>query len=178
MRVFRERNRNGFIKAFSEDPESLQSGFARVERLLRLLYVTKLYLWPRFRIEVAKLLEANEPEVIELSLPLTIQMKAIQGAILVAMKACITELKKGCSQLDTTQLTLENGLFSNFDYYIRSQLDPDWHRIPYRTKQIVTDLGVLRKLLDYLIRYDSFSFYYLLLKLKSNSNEQRSQSLW
>jgi hypothetical protein len=39
-------------------------------------------------------------------------------------------------------------------------------------------VGVLRKLLDYLIRYDAFAFYYLLMKLQQASNEQATPSLW
>lgn len=119
IRVFRERNRFGFVKAFSEDPEYLQSGFGKVERLLKLLYIKKIYLWPRFRSEIISVLDKAQPEVIELSLGLTSNMKAIQSAILVAMNTCILELKKSAPQLETSQMTLENGLFHAFDYSIR-----------------------------------------------------------
>jgi len=60
----------------------------------------------------------------------------------------------------------------------RSQLEAEWHRTAPRTKQLVADVGVLRKLLDYLVRYDAFSFYYLLMKLQVASSEQASPSLW
>eukprot|EP01031_Cornospumella_fuschlensis_P029931 gene29931-36146_t len=179
LRIYRERNRTGFLKAFSEEAEALTGPFLKVERLLRSLYLTKIYLWPRFRLEVARALDSSaQSSVIELSIPLTKHMQAIQNAVLVAMNTCITELKKSCPSLDTTNWTLQNGLFHNFDTSIRMQLDPDWHRIAYRTKQIVGDLTVLRKLLDYLVRYDAFSFYYLLMKLHSASKEQLSPSLW
>lgn len=59
-----------------------------------------------------------------------------------------------------------------------SQLESEWHRTVPRTKQLVADVAVLRKLLDYLIRYDAFSFYYLLMKLHVASSEQTSPSLW
>ena len=178
LRVYRERNRDGFIKAFSEDPEQLQNRLGKVERLLRLLYVKKLYLWPRFRLEIVNILDKVQPEVIELSLPLTPHTKLIQSALLVAMKSCISELKKSCPQLEMANCTLENGLFHSFDISIRNQLDQDWHRITFRSKQLVADLTTLRKLLDYLINYDSFSFYYMLLKIQSASAEQISPSLW
>lgn len=150
-----------------------------MERVLRTLFVKKLFLWPRFRLEVVDALEKHhQPEVIEMSLRMTPHMKAIQSAVLVCMNTCLAELKKSCPTLDTAQMTLENGLFASFDMVIKSALDPEWHRIPFRTKQIVNDLGVLRKLLDYLVRYDAFSFYYLLLKLQVTSQEQTSPSLW
>lgn len=186
IRVFREKNRDGFIKAFSEESEQLQNGFGKLERLMKMLFIKKLYLWPRFRAQIDSQLSHNQAEVIELSLPLTPAMKAIQSAILVAMNTCLQELKRSVPQLELSTgdessgsaLTLENGLFRSFDHTIRSQLDADWHRISYKAKQLVTDLSTLRKLLDYLIRYDAFSFYYLLLKLQATSSEQMSPSLW
>ena len=63
VRVYRERNRHGFVKAFSEDAENLQTGFGRVERTMRLLYVKRLYLWPRFQATVADALDRFQPEV-------------------------------------------------------------------------------------------------------------------
>lgn len=38
----------GFVKAFSSSPESFTRGFARVERVMKTLFVRNLYLWPRF----------------------------------------------------------------------------------------------------------------------------------
>lgn len=120
IKVFRERNRNGFVKAFSEDPEALHSGFGKVERLMRVLYVKKLYMWPRFRLEIVEALKRNgEPEVVELVTNLTPCMKNIQSAILAAMNTCIQELKKAAPQLETSQMTLENGLFQAFDFSIK-----------------------------------------------------------
>ena len=120
LKLFRERNRLGFIKAFSEDPEQLHSGFGKVERLMRVLFVKKLYLWPRFRMEIVQALSrSKEPEVVELATSLTANMKSIQSAILVAMKTCIQELKKAAPHLETSQMTLENGLFHAFDYSIK-----------------------------------------------------------
>ena len=120
IKVFRERNRLGFVKGFSEDPETLQSGFGKVERLMRVLYVKRLYLWPRFRLEVVQTLALNkEPEVVELVTGLTPAMKSIQSAILAAMNTCIQELKRAAPQLETSQMTLENGLFYAFDVSIK-----------------------------------------------------------
>lgn len=38
----------GFIKAFSNSPQSFTVGFGHVERIMRTLFVKELYLWPRF----------------------------------------------------------------------------------------------------------------------------------
>ena len=102
----------------------------------------------------------------------------MQSAVLVAMNACINELKKACTTLDAADLTLENGLFRNFDTKIRLQLDAEWHKLSLRTKQLVNDLKPLRQLLDYLLRFDAVQFYQFLLTLKTTSTHQTSPSLW
>lgn len=157
----------------------MQGGFGRIERIMRTLYVKKLHLWPRFRLEIAQAIERRpQPEVIEIKMQLTANMRAIQNAILVCLNTCLTELKKACPTLDGEIMTLENGLFASFDNTIRHHLDPEWHRTSLRVKAMIGDMGVLRKLLDYLIRYDAFSFYYLLLKLHATSSAQTTPALW
>ena len=71
-----------------------------------------------------------------------------------------------------------NITFLNLLPVAHSQLESEWHRVAQRTKQLVTDVAALRKLLDYLVRYDAFAFYYLLLKLQQASSEQVVPSLW
>jgi len=50
-------------------------------------------------------------------------------------------------QLDTADLTLENGLFKSFDVIIKRQLESVWHKTGPKTKQLVADLRTLRSLL-------------------------------
>lgn len=47
LRLFRQSNAEGFIKAFSDQPETLSTGFATLEKTLKLLYLRKVNLWPR-----------------------------------------------------------------------------------------------------------------------------------
>lgn len=62
-------------------------------------------------------------------------MKAIQQAVLVAMEGCLQELRR-TTTIDTSELTVEKGIFKNFHASIRSQLDPEWHRVSPKTKQV------------------------------------------
>jgi DNA excision repair protein ERCC-4 len=39
---------NGFIKAFSDNPIAFTTGFHKVEKVMKSLYLTKLFLWPRY----------------------------------------------------------------------------------------------------------------------------------
>lgn len=49
LRLFRQKNKTGFIKAFTDKATAFSSGFCQVERVMRNLFVKKLYLWPRYR---------------------------------------------------------------------------------------------------------------------------------
>uniref|UniRef100_A0A3P8RP92 DNA repair endonuclease XPF n=1 Tax=Amphiprion percula TaxID=161767 RepID=A0A3P8RP92_AMPPE len=46
--LFRQKNKTGFIKAFTDKATAFSSGFCQVERVMRNLFVKKLYLWPRY----------------------------------------------------------------------------------------------------------------------------------
>jgi DNA excision repair protein ERCC-4 len=181
------------VKAFSEEPEQMSGHTSKVERLLKLLYVRRLYIWPRFKLEVARVFSDStgkyqQPDVIEYSQPMSACMQNIQSAILVAMKGCMEEMKKQAPYLEldsrdssagSTSLTLENALFKNFDMAIRAKLEADWHHVNFKTRQLASDLTQLRKLLDYLLCYDAYSFYSFLLSVKSSSvSMQHVPSLW
>lgn len=52
------------------------------------------------------------------------------------------------SQLDLDDLDIKAVYFRSFDATVRHQLDPVWNKVGPRTKRLVADLGVLRKLLS------------------------------
>ena len=180
LRVYREGHHHGFIKAFSEDPESLTGSFGKIDRSMRMLWLQKLYLWPRFHEAIVNVLDHSQPEVIEILQPLSNSMKTIQSALLVALSTTINELRKAVPALETTHMSLENGLSVGFDRMLQTQLDPEWHRLSERTKRLVSDTKSLRVLLEYLIKYDTVSFYFALLRLRADSiaREGFSPSLW
>lgn len=78
-----------FIKAFSNNPVALSTGFNRLGKVLKALHLRRVYLWPRFHLSVSKVLSTAAPEVIELFQPLTPDMVAVQGAIVSAMDAAL-----------------------------------------------------------------------------------------
>ena len=155
VRILRSLNKNAYIRAFSDKPFAMVSGFAKAERIMKCLFVRKLHLWPRFQVYVSQELERNPSEVVDIRVPMNSAMKGIQKAIIEVMDACLKEMKK-TNKVDVEDLTVENGLFKSFDEIIRRQLDPIWHTLGKKTKQLVSDLKTLRKLLDYLVRYCIF----------------------
>ena len=175
LRLYREKNGTGFIKAFSDDPETLVSGFNRTEKVMRALWVQKLFLWPRFHVLMARDLDAPQcqPQVIELAQPQTSLMQAVQRAICECADACLKDISRSAVSVDTSELTMENVLFESFDVSIRRQLDPIWNTVPARVKGLIGDLRTLRKLLGYVSRYDAVSFYVFLDMLRAAAWESK-----
>ncbi|XP_062073860.1 DNA repair endonuclease UVH1 isoform X2 [Humulus lupulus] len=157
VRIFRSLNRDAYVRAFSDKPHSMVSGFSKAERIMKCLCIRKLHLWPRFHVYVSQELEKEAPEVVDIRVPMAKYMVAIQKAILEVMDGCLKEMKK-TNKVDVEDLTVENGLFKSFDEIVRRQLDPIWHTLGKKTKQLVSDLKTLRKLLDYLVRYDAVTY--------------------
>ncbi|KAF7062704.1 hypothetical protein CFC21_069278 [Triticum aestivum] len=145
------------VYAFSDRPHAMVAGFAKAERTMKSLYIRRLHLWPRFHVLAAADLERSPPEVIDVRVPMTHPMVGIQAAILDAMDACLKELRR-TYKVDVEDLTIDKGLFKSFDEIVRRQLDPIWHTLGKKTKQLVADLRTLRKLLDYLGRYDAVTY--------------------
>ncbi|KAI9804998.1 MAG: hypothetical protein M1833_006301 [Piccolia ochrophora] len=176
LRIYRQQNKTGFLKAFSDNPEPLTTGFSPLTTMMRNLFLRKPSLWPRFHISVANSLEGRKKaEVIELEVPMTENMKDIQTAIMECVEVTIGELKKANADLAMEDWNLDSALHRNFDAIVRRQLDPVWHRISWRTRQMVNDLTLLRQMLQsvflaltstpgtdyrssYLLTYDAVSF--------------------
>ena len=145
IRLYRSVNRKGFLKGFSSDASRWTSGFSKVESTMKLMYIQHLWLYPRFHSVVAESLGRNPPDVIEIEQPLSPNMASIQQAIIVAMEACLKELKKSAKNLDTSELTVKNAMLKSTHVAIKRQLDPTWHKLSPKTKQLVEDLSVLRQ---------------------------------
>ncbi|CAN0842691.1 DNA repair endonuclease UVH1 [Linum grandiflorum] len=157
VRIVKSLSRSVYVRAFSDKPHSMVAGFAKTERIMKALYIRKLHLWPRFQVYVSEELEKTPPEVVDVRVPMSKYMVGIQKAIIEVMDACLKEMRK-TNKVDVEDLTVENGLFKSFDEIVKRQLDPIWHTLGKKTKQLVSDLKTLRKLLDYLVRYDAVSY--------------------
>ncbi|NXY91385.1 XPF endonuclease, partial [Alcedo cyanopectus] len=178
LRLYRQKNKQGFIKAFTDNAVAFDTGFCRVERVMRNLFVRKLYLWPRFHITVKSFLEKHKPEVVEIHVSMTPAMLAIQTSVLDILNACLRELKHYNPALEVEDLSLENAIGKPFDKTIRHYLDPVWHQLGAKTKSLVQDLKILRTLLLYLTQYDCVTFLHLLESLKASEKAFGENSGW
>ena len=145
VRLFREKSPSGFIKALSDDAHGFTRGFARVEKAMRILCLQRLHLWPRFRLDVNRELDACQPDVEEFRVPLTKSETRLQRALLSAVDTCLQELRSLNQSLDLPLWTVENSLFKSFDTLVRMQLEPVWSKASKKTKALVSDLQTLRK---------------------------------
>ncbi|RYP68298.1 hypothetical protein DL770_008461 [Monosporascus sp. CRB-9-2] len=184
LRIYRQKNKVGFLKAFSDNPDPFTIGFSPLATMMRNMFLRKASLWPRFHVTVASSLEGKKKaEVIELEVPMTDAMKEIQTAIMECVEVSIHELKKGNTGLEMDDWNLDSALLKNFDVMVRRQLDPNWHRVSWKTKQIVSDLTVLRGMLHSLLTFDAVSFLQHLDTIHAAHSPQpgstrQSQSPW
>lgn len=159
LRIYRQKNKNGFLKAFSDSPEPFTTGFAPLANMMKNLFLQKPALYPRYHVAVANSLEGRKKaEVIELEVTMTDAMRDIQNAVLECVEVSIGELRKSNSGIEMEDWTLDRALHSNFDTIIRRQLDPVWHRTTFKTRQVVRDLSLLRTILHALLAYDAVDF--------------------
>lgn len=159
LRIYRQKNKVGFLKAFSDNPEPFTTGFAPLATMMRNLFLRNVSIWPRFQVLVAQSLEGKKrAEVIELEVPMSDSMRDIQNAIMECVEVSIGELKKANSGLEMEDWNLDSALHKQFDLVVRRQLNPVWHRVGWRTKLIVHDLTVLREMLHILLTHDAVSF--------------------
>lgn len=167
LRLYRQNNKTGFIKAFTNSSLAFTVGYLQVERVMKTLFVKKLYLWPRFHTTINNCLSKHEPNVIELHIQITPKMQNIQTTLLDVMNYIVKELKRLNKYLDLDELTVENAIAKKFHKQLHLQVDPIWHQLSMTTKQLFSDLKTLRSLVISLTYEDSVSFFAMLNRLRT-----------
>ncbi|XP_045534517.1 DNA repair endonuclease XPF [Papilio machaon] len=167
LRLYRQKNKTGFIKAFSNSPISFTFGYSQVEKVMRALFVTELFLWPRFHGVIIKSLKSRQAEVVEIQIPLSAKAAQIQMCLLDIMNYTVKQLKSINRTLDMQEITMENCITKKFHKILQSQLDCIWHQLSTRTKEYIQDLKVLRSMIINLIHDDPVSFYALVSKYRT-----------
>ncbi|XP_044268362.1 DNA repair endonuclease XPF isoform X2 [Tribolium madens] len=167
LRLYRQKNKTGFIKAFSNSVQSFTMGFGHVERIMRTLFVKELYIWPRFHSMVIQSLKQYEPQVIELHVPISENMSKMQTYILDLMNITVKELKRINKTVELQEITVENCLTKQFQKNLQIQLDNIWNQLSEKSKQLVADLKTLRHLIITMHYADPVTFYSTLSTYRS-----------
>lgn len=156
--LLRKQNETAFIKAFSDDPEGLIRGFSKAEKILKTLRISQLFLYPRFHVEINADLSHSRVEIIEINSTLTQRMRMIQMSILGILESSIGDICKDNS-LNTDDFNVGLSVLGEFDSIIRQHLESDWHRVGFKTKQLLKEIRTLRNILTYSVDYDAVTFY-------------------
>ena len=48
VRLYREKNKEGFLKAFTDQPEHITSGLSPLKNIMKELQLRKVHLYPRY----------------------------------------------------------------------------------------------------------------------------------
>lgn len=147
LRIYRQHNRTGFVKAFSQCVEAFTAGFGHVEKVMRNLFVRELYIWPRFHASVQRSFRPYESPAVELHVPISASQTRIQNNVLDIMNLMVREMKRLNRFVDLQEVTVENCITKRFHKIMQSQLDCIWHQLSGQTKQLLADLKVLRSIM-------------------------------
>ena len=181
LRLYRMKNKEGFIKAFTQTPSALTRGFGTLDRVMRALFVNQIFLWPRHHPDICKSLDTRaKPDVIEMRFTLTPLMESIQFAVMDLINMCLKEMKESNSSYlcDADELTVENALTPNFSRLLRRQFEPIWNQLNYRTKRIIGDIKLLRQVLFSLTDDDCVTFYCLVESIRQSVKLDSQVSDW
>ncbi len=179
LRLFRQGNKDGFVIAFSDNPEAFQSGFARPEKVLRALKIKKLYLWPRNHSSVMDDLARREPVVEEYLVPMSPAMMNVQNCVCKVLHVILKELRNSTPALrDVEALSVQNYVSSNFVPALLWRANEASSSLSRRSRRLLNDVQILRQLLDCVAQYDCVTFLSFLRTLQSANSLQSDPSPW
>ncbi|KAN0041352.1 hypothetical protein ACTFIV_003891 [Dictyostelium citrinum] len=167
IKLFRQNNRNGFIKAFTTEPSFLVDEIGKLQRTMKYLHLKKLFLWPRFHQHISLILDKHPPDLVELSIGMTNSMKRIEESLHLNTQRCISSL------IAINKLPRLNGGGNDTDSFnqiLKQQLKPMWSKLNLHSKQLVSSIKLLNQLKNNLLVYDCVTFYSLLLYIQASSD--------
>ena len=72
------------------------------------------------------------------------------------------------------RFSVENAISKSFYKMLQSELEPIWHQLSWKTKQLVSDMKTLKSILVHLTNYDSITFYSFVSALRTTESAMRS----
>lgn len=169
LKLFRAGNRDGVAMAFSENAVSISRGFHGVERLMRALFVSRISLWPRFRVQVKDVLGKHEPDLVDLAVSVTVRMGGLVTALRDCVMAVLEDLRAVTREVDLSQLYGGKGralLVGRFDELVRRQLEEADVRMTTRVRGLMADLVALRELLTHVFEVNAVAFYQRIVTMR------------
>ncbi|CAG2164983.1 unnamed protein product [Oppiella nova] len=181
VRLYRMHNKTGFVSALSQTSHAFIGQFAKLDRIMRYLFATKLYLWPRFHVSITESLSSRSaPTVLEIRLSMTPLMKSIQFSLMDLISLCIKELTNSNNSFlyDCDELNAMNVISLNFDSMVKRQFDPIWYQLSAKCRRTVSDIKRLKQLLFSLTQSDSVTFYHEIKAIRQSVVLNAETSDW
>jgi DNA excision repair protein ERCC-4 len=157
VRLFREGNGKGLLLAVSDKPYRVQ-----LEQLVKNLYLSDLVLVPRFHDLCLQALTA-EVDITQHDCQLSQAQADIQALLESVVDASLVEIKKSKIELDEKITGKSLIVNKNEIQALRRKMEPVWLKLSWTTRQIVSDIAVIRKMLVALSRYDCVTFLAIVL---------------
>ncbi|CAN8072990.1 unnamed protein product [Agarophyton chilense] len=175
LTLFRTKNKKAFIKAFAENATALTRGFHAVEKLMRLLYVSNLSLWPRFHHDVKSSMSVHVPDLVDLSVRISPKMSTILSSLCDTVLAICDDLRAATRALDLSELFIgeeneKRKLVHNFDDIIQRQLEGAEKRHSSRVRSLLSDLRTLRMLIKHLFELNAVQYYCSILAIRATTS--------
>jgi DNA excision repair protein ERCC-4 len=184
-----------FIFAFSDSAQTLSRGFHSAEKLMNLLGIERLLLFPRFHVDVIASLDRQENsaercellqdlsekpqrniiELLEVHQPMTILMKSIQDEVVALLQTCLLELKKSVPGIDLEDTGPLRGPHNTNIFHTAQRLSQSRLHSSSRSRQLLIDIQCLCGILTNLLNHDCVTF---LSYLESVRDIHGSQSFW
>lgn len=159
LELFRRANSIAFIKALSEHVEPFATGWAKPDKALKMLKVKQLFLHPRFDPDIDSELSAASVVVNEYRQQATARMRSINIALADLVQKCLREIGKANPQIEMDDLKSTDLLATGeLAGMIRRRLRTEWHRVSLKSRQLISELGLLYAIESYLLAYDSVTF--------------------
>ncbi|KAF8363137.1 xpf-1 [Pristionchus pacificus] len=151
LRMFREKKRGGFVKAFTDFPSAISS-LGELQRLVTRLYVKRVRILPRFDTDVKVTFERTPVSVTELSVDVPPLLRRCLSTLVELLKVCGRELKTtvGSSRKNKSGDETEEESLTGIAY-LPTQLEKEIaDRRSFATekqRRLLNEIAQLRKLL-------------------------------
>ena len=72
------------------------------------------------------------------------------------------------------RFSVENAISKSFHKTLHQELEPIWHQLSWKTKNLVSDMKTLKSILVHLTNYDSITFYSFVSALRTTDAAMKS----
>ncbi|GMR37278.1 hypothetical protein PMAYCL1PPCAC_07473, partial [Pristionchus mayeri] len=173
LRMFREKKRGGFVKAFTDFPSAISS-LGELQRLVTRLYVKRVRIVPRFDADVKATFDRTPVSVVELSVDVPSILRRCHSTLVELLKVCGRDLKTtvGSSRKNKSGDETEEESLTGIAY-LPTQLEKEIaDRRSFATekqRRLLNEIAQLRKLLQTAENIDACSLLARITAMKTEN---------